>query len=212
MTHNFAKYLILAVSALGLSALPALAGTCAVGDTVSTGYTCSLGSVNFDFLNVAFTPLGGVPAPVLQLDALTGISGDDYVLDFSVSVGGETTPPAAEDLLLDYTVSGGSFSQVDNSYLATGANGQSLDETVCSSDPCTANPSNELVKLDNEVGGVMYSGTFGPDSSVYITKDFNAVTSEFTDSIVSTPEPSSLGFMLIGVLGIGLVSRKFRRA
>jgi len=208
VTHKFAKYSILAICALGLSALPAFATTCGAGDTVTTGFTCSLGGLTFDFTNVAFSPLGGVPTPSLALDALTGITGNNYVLDFAVSVGGETTPPIADDLLLDYSVTGGSFTQVDNSYLSTGYAGQYLLENVYADSTRTT----LLTTLNNSSGAEEYSGTFGPVSSVYIAKDFNGLTSEFNDSIVATPEPSSLGFMLMGVLGIGLVSRKFRKA
>ncbi len=64
MTHKFSKYLILAAGALGLSALPAFATTCGGGETVTTGFTCSLDGVTFDFTNVAFSPLGGVPCPL----------------------------------------------------------------------------------------------------------------------------------------------------
>jgi PEP-CTERM motif len=205
VTHKFAKLLTLAIGALALSAVPALATTCAGGEVVSTGFTCSLGGLTFDFSSVQFIPSTGDPAPVLELDALTGISGDDYTLDFAVSVGAD---PAADDLLLDYTVSGGSFTQVDNGYLASGYEGQGLIENVYTDSTMTT----RLATLDNSSGTEEYSTTFGPVGSVFIAKDFNGLTSEFNDSIVSTPEPSSLGLMLMGAFGIGLISRKFRRA
>ncbi len=211
MTHKFAKFLIFATSALGLSALPALATTCTAdeGVSITAGFTCSLGGLTFDFTNVAFTPSNGEPAPVVELDNITGITGDDYTLGFSVSVGGETTPPAAEDLDLNYTVTGGSFTQVDNSFLSDGSGDQSLNEDVYT-DPSR---STLLAVMDNTAGTEEYSSTFGPVSGVYIQKDFNGLTSEFTDSIVSTPEPSSLGLLLFGAFGIVVAThRKFRRA
>jgi hypothetical protein len=207
VTHKFAKFLILAVGALGLSALPALAGTCAGGDNVTSGFTCSLGSLSFDFTNVAFSPTGGTQS--LTLTDQTGIYGDNYVLDFDASVG------SAGDLGIDYTVTSTSdnLTTVDNEYSPTGAPLQSLDETVCTvgTNP-TPSCGTVLQTLDNETGNEEYSESFGPESSVYIEKDFNVPTSQFNDSIIATPEPTSLGLMLIGALGIGLASRKFRKA
>jgi hypothetical protein len=210
VTHKLATYSILAISALGLSALPAFATTCGANEAVTTGFTCSLGSLTFDFTNVQFIPSSGVPPPSVELNALTGINGNNYVLDFSVDVGGFTTPPSADDLDVDYSVTGGSFTQVDSSFLSDGSGTQSLLENVYTDSTKTT----LLATLNNKSGAEKFSPIFGPVSSVYITKDFSGLTSEFQDSIISapTPEPSSLGFMLMGVLGIGLVSRKFRRA
>jgi hypothetical protein len=211
VTHKFAKLLILAAGALGLSALPALAGTCAGGDTVTSGFTCSIGSLTFDFTLVSFDPANS--SDDLILDSNTGIQGgDDYVLDFQV------TPNNATDLLLNYTVTStaDNLTQVDNSYLTNGSNppDQTLDENVCTVGGTPGSPScgTLLVALNNQVGNEEYSATFGPESSVFISKDFAYPSSQFTDSIVATPEPSSLGLMFLGVLGIGMVSRKFRKA
>jgi len=204
VTHKFAKYLILAAGALSLSALPALATTCGGDLIVTSGTTCTLGALSFDFDTVSFDPAAS--ADSLELTTGTGISGDDYTLDFQV------TPDGATDLLLEYTVTSLApvITGVDNSYLSNGSSpaDQSLDEEVCTNSTC----DDELMVLDNTTGGLQYSSPFAAQSSIFIEKDFAFPSSFFTDSVVATPEPSSIGFMLIGALGIALVSRKFRRA
>lgn len=214
MTHKFAKYFILAASALGLSALPALATTCGSGGgtVVVTGTVCSLGGLTFDFESVTFVP--GTPVPVLELEPSSGVVGDDTVLDFQYLA--ENTP---SDINLVYSVTStaDNITQVDSSYPAVVPNTPpaSITENVCSANPLPLGcPAGDfLAEVTNSTGNPTYSGVFGPESVIYITKDVaNNGFSSFTDSVVATPEPSSIGFMLIGALGIGLLSRKFRRA
>jgi hypothetical protein len=206
VTHKFATYFILAVGALSLSALPAVAGpaTCGGGEVVVTGTVCSLGDLTFTFDLVSFAP--GSPSDVLQLTTpYTGISGDDYVLDFQDG-------PSVTDLQVDYTVTSTSTNiiGVDNSYGPTGL-AQSLVEDVYASEVDGAG-SDLLATVNNTTGDLTFASLPSAVSSVYIEKDFTNPSSVFTDSIVATPEPSSFGLLLIAAFGIAAASRKFRRA
>lgn len=211
MTHKFAKYLILAIGALGLSALPALATTCGGGLTLTDGTVCTLGALTFDFESISFNPAASVDTLSL-ISPGTGVFGDDYVLDFDYL--GDV--PTDINLVYGVTSTSGTITEVDSTYMPTTATPQSLVVDVCGDNPATnlGACSPVLASVPNNTGALTFGSiTGGPVSSIYVETDItNPGFSSFTNSFVATPEPSSIGFMLIGALGIVAASRKFRRA
>jgi hypothetical protein len=211
VTHKFAKHLIFAVSALALTVGAANATeSCATNDlAVTTGLVCTLGDLTFTFSQV--NPSSGT---VEFLAPYTGIDGDDYNLDFQIAGGSPSG-----DLVLEYEVqdsAGAQLSQVDSSFGATGdtAPPSTISEDVCSGIVDGA-CSGLITAYTNSTGALTFSSTFGPLSQVYIIKDIDygspGVISTFTDSVVATPEPSSLGLLLVAAFGIAVSARKFRK-
>jgi hypothetical protein len=178
---------------------------------ITDNFTCSLGGLTFDFTGISVVPTG----TDYLIDPATGVYGDDVVLDIDVV---STDLSAGVDTNLTYSVTSSSadIAGVDNSF---GAGTGSIGETVCATPlvfgtTCDS-PADTLASFTNTSGAletVMFPG--GPASSVYIYKDAEGTYSSFTDSIVltSTPEPTSLGLVLVAGLGLVGFARKFRRA
>ena len=214
MTHKLAKHFIFAVSAVAFTAMAANATeSCETnGLAVTTGLQCTLGTLTFTFEQVA--PSSGT---VDLLYPFTGITGDDYTLDFQIAGGNPSG-----DLVLTYEVqsTSDSITQVDSSFGATGdtAPPSTISEDVCGADPATNGGacSPTLASYSNTTGNLTFSSTFGPDSTIWIVKDINygapGVVSTFTDSGVATPEPSSLGLLALAAFGIAASARKLRKA
>jgi hypothetical protein len=224
VTHKFSTYFILAIGALGLSALPAFATeSCTSGDVPvvappadpnppTTPLVCSMGALTFSWESLSFNPVGG------NLEIVTpwsGIYGDDYSLEFQFSGVNET------DVLMTYEVSSTSddITQVDSQFTPVGGTAPAnITESVCSVDPA-ANagmcPNGDVLASYSNTGGENFSGTFGPEENIWITKDIQTGTpaiSSFYDSVVATPEPSSIGLMLMAAFGIAVSARKLRKA
>jgi hypothetical protein len=206
------KFLILAPAILLGMSLAASAGTVSCADSTPTqitgGFVCTLGGLTFTFASISVVPTG---ADYL-IDPSTGVYGDDVVLDIDVD-GPVGTPPGV-DTNLTYTVTSTSanIAGVDNSF---GAGSGSIGETVCAT-PLVFGTScdsagDTLANFVNSSGAldtVMFAG--GPTDSVYIYKDAQGSFSSFTDSIVETPEPSSLGLVFAAGLGLVGFARKLR--
>lgn len=225
MTHKFAKQFLFAVGAVALTAMAANATSCDSGTVLvnappagTPATTCSLGSLTFTWESLSYSPSSGT------LDIITpatGIYGSDYVLDFQFSGSGGT------DVKMTYEVqdtAGVNISQVDSSFLATADDTPpaSIQEVVCSVDPFA--PANlgacpradVLATYNNTSGDLTFSDTFGPEGTIWIIKDIQTggpvAISGFTDSVVATPEPSSIGLLLIAAFGIVATARKLRKA
>jgi hypothetical protein len=195
------------VFVLLLSPSAQAAPTC-VNQAVTVGFSCSLGAVTFTFEVVS---LGG-SATAIQLETpSTGIFGNDYNLDFQITA---AVPPTG-DFHIVYEVTGGSFTQVDNSFGRSLFTGSSINETVCAVDPeaglggCSA--ANTLAFLGNTTGALEFSTPFAPHSTIWIDKDVtDNGFSSFSDSVVS-PEPATALLLGSALLGLGVLGRrKFR--
>ena len=203
MTHRFAKYLILAIGALGVSALPAFAAQACANQAVVTGFSCSLGNLTFSFESVGITNTGSL----FLLTPFSGVynNGTDTVLEFQYS----GALPADFNLTYEVSTNDGSstISAVDSSFPTPANGGGDITENVCGQDPAVNAGSCQpnLVSVDNNTGVLTFSKSFGPVSQMWVVKDVTDPSpgfSNFTDSVVTTPEPASEA----AVLGLGLVA------
>lgn len=185
---------------LVLSPSAQAAPTCA-SQVVTTGFSCSLGALTFNFELVS---LGGGAMSINLETPTTGISGNDYTLDFQVT---NMVPPGG-DFHLIYEVTGPSIFGVDNSFgLSINPTGNSISEQVCSNDP-TLGPCNQIGSLINTTGALMFSTPFTPRTAIWINKDVtDNGFSEFTDSVLS-PEPATALLLGSALLGLGVLGRK----
>lgn len=223
MTHKFAKHILFAVSAVALTAMAANATTaCDSGSVTVTApptstpaLVCTLGGLTFSWEQLKFTP-STPPSTVDITTPFTGIYGNDYVLNFSFVNG----PPPPVDVLMTYEVSSttANLTQVDSSFTSTDTTPPaSITETVCGTDPgLSMGTCTDVLAVLNNTGGLNYSGTFGPAQNIWIIKDIGTggpiSISTFNDSVVATPEPSSIGLLMIAAFGIVATARKLRKA
>lgn len=216
MTHKFAKHLLLAVGAVAFTAVAANATTLCTnpptGTLAVTGSTvCTLGGLTFSWEALSYTPTAG---NLNLVTPFTGIYGADYVLDFQFSGSGGT------DVRMTYEVQSTSnnITQVDSTFLPSSdtAPPPSIQEVVWGCDPNSFGCSTVLATYNNTDGSLTFSPTFGPEQTIWITKDIQTggpvAISGFTDSVVATPEPSSIGLLLIAAFGIAFSARKLRKA
>jgi hypothetical protein len=227
VTHKIAKHIILAVGAVAFTAASAFATTaCDSGSVTVTAppaYTnpptpalvCTLGGLTFSWEQLKFTP--SAPPSTLDITTpFTGIVGNDYDLNFSFVNG----PPPPVDILMTYEVSstGANISAVDSSFSSADTlPPASITETICGTDPgLSGGTCTDVLTVLANTGGSALSGNFGPVQNIWIIKDIGTggpiAISTFTDSVVATPEPSSIGLMLIAAFGIAASARKLRKA
>ncbi len=231
MTHRFTNYLILAVSALGLSAAPAFADSaCSSGVALSTylgsSFTCYIG--NLDFSNFTYTdsgsnPPAGTPATSVTVNTVNGTSGIGFLFNSSWTATGANE---FSDALIGFTVSvigGGPATLEDAALVQTGSidgtNSGSLDsvgENACSgpsnnNPPCTQQWALVTSQTSNSVNTTAHT-FYTPTGSISVSKDINAITgtasgvfasiSGVQDTFSQVPEPRSLALML----GFGLIA------
>jgi hypothetical protein len=186
------------------SATPA---TCA-SQTVAAGLQCTLGGLTFDFSSVSFSPQSMNDALTL-VAANTVVNGSDVVLGFQIGPGASGFPV---DVTIAYTVTSdtANISGIDASY--QGATG-TIFENASVNGVVVSNISDGL--NNNNVNVTGNPPTFGPYSSISISKDIDAIDfSEFTDSVQvsSVPEPMTLSMMGVGLLGLSLISRRRKKS
>jgi hypothetical protein len=229
VTHNIAKFLALAVGAIGLSALPALADSPCPTDPLSTyltsysagsgvGCTVSFGGVTLDFSKFFYTPGGTTMAPASSI----GVSpapppnGDGPGLNFNPAA---SISSGTEDIEVGFTVTALAGAQINdifialNAPLALGTGTINYQETFC------GGPQNKCtifveapVTNDTNVINLATTDLGGPVTSLSITKDVllsagsngSATLTGFQNeySTVSTPEPRAISLLL----GLGLLA------
>jgi opacity protein-like surface antigen len=219
MKKILGNLMLAAVAVVGMSSAANAATTC-INQQVTAGFTCSIGSLTFDFLTLSF----GAQSPPSTGDTLTlapptGQNGNSVVLGFQINPGTSGVPV---DLLLEYTVTSTSanITGIDASY--AGPDG-TITETAFANDSTCAGPTGCTTVLSqlfdgHNNGNVDVFGnpaTFGPVSSIVISKDIDDLQfSEFTDSVTvsSVPEPMTLSMMGAGLLGLSLISRRRKKS
>jgi hypothetical protein len=230
VTHKFAT-LILAVSALGLSALPAAADSaCPTGDSfaqIEALGSCFIG--NLDFSNFSYTSSSSAPTPLptpataVTVNVVDTSSGIGFLFGSSWTASG---PSEFSDALIGFTVSvigGGPATLEDAALIQTGAidssNTGSLDsvgEDACSgpsngNPPCTQQWALVTSQTSNTVDTTAHT-FYTPTGSISVSKDINAISgsganafasvSGVEDTFSQVPEPRSLALLL----GLGLVA------
>jgi hypothetical protein len=202
VTHKFAKYFILAISALGLSALPALADTPCVNASLatyiadfsgSTGCTVTYSSgeeLDFNFFSDTLVNLS---ASTVTVSPVTGGPGTDGPgLNFNPAIlllGG----PATEDIDVQFdatVVTGGAISDVyiDFGNVTQAGNGVVFyTEKFCDTSytqppgaPPVAGACEEYVEAPSaystNVVQLVNSGLGAPTNTLQINKDLTATT------------------------------------
>jgi hypothetical protein len=229
VTHKFSKYLILAIGALGLSALPALADSqCNTGVALSTylgtNFTCFIGDLdfsNFTYSSTASMPPSPIPSTAVTVNTVNnGNAGIGFNFEGSWTVG---ATGQYEDALIGFTVSviGGGPAVLEDAALAQAGNfygagaAASVTENGCAGTSITAcGAGSEWSLLTLQQTGVtdFSSNTFySPTGQLTVTKNINASTQSggslatvtgVTDTFSQVPEPRSLALML----GFGLIA------
>jgi hypothetical protein len=211
------KFLFAAsVALLGMSMVASATPVPCSNQAVVTGFTCGLGNLTFTFENVSF--VGANPGlDALALDTPpTGFS--DGVADLGFQV--LASYPVDIHLVYEVTSTTSGIFSVDSTFTpAAPPPDPRINESVCSTDPELTEGScpqaNVLAQVNNVTGSIATSGNFGPLSQFWVDKDItDPGFSSFTDSVnVGTvPEPSTSVFLGAAILGLGMISRKLRRA
>lgn len=150
-------------------------------------------------------------------------SGTGATLGFQIA--GFTLTSGVADLQLIYEVSGSNITSVDNTFGGTA--GSSIAETVCKGTAVPVGGScasgTYLTSFSNNIAGGTVSASFAAQNSIWIIKDItaaltpglNSITvSGFANSTYSSgvPEPMTLSMMGVGLLGLGLISRRRKKS
>jgi hypothetical protein len=216
----FAVAAIVAAMASTASATELCAGVTNV-TTIGAGGCDVAGDTSVTFSNFAVT-FAGVSSATVGI-ASTSFSDDEINLEFEISLGTEEIPGYG-DIVLSYTVTGG-ISGVDNQFQASplgAGGGVTIMETACKvpfTAGCPLPTTNTLANYAGTSTGqtVEDSASFGGVASpVYISKDItfsDATMSEFTNSqsTAAVPETETFSLMGAGLVGLGLLKRRFRK-
>jgi hypothetical protein len=202
--------MILAVSALGLAALPAAADSpCPSGVDFNTydasGFTCHIG--NLDFSNFDYASSTPVTASEVAVDPVTGPDGPGFNFDGAWAAGAGQDLDA--DIKFNVTALSGS---IDDIYIILGASSFTGNGSANYSENYCFGGANEPCFLAVEQPGAAQTDVVtlnSPQTSLSIDKDLelhgnsgSITVSSFGNQYSSVPEPRALSL----VLGLGLLA------
>jgi len=230
VTHKLAKYLILAVSALGLSALPAAADSmCPTGGSLSaylgTGFTCFIGDLDFsNFSYISSSSTGtGVPASAVTVDTVdSGNSGIGFIFNSSWTSAGAGSLSDADIGFTVSVIGGGPATLEDAALIQTGGVDKtntgsiaSVGENGCpgaSLGSCTGTEWSLVTSQMSDSTAIADHTFFTQTGQLTVSKDITAKdgtdpnafssVSIVEDTFSQVPEPRSLALLL----GFGLVA------
>jgi hypothetical protein len=226
VTHKFGQYLILAISALGLSALPALADNpCpnSSGGSFDLNYYianfagsagCTVGNLDFSHFTYNTGGTNQVPSSSVGVTGVTSPDGPGLMFDPSAFISGSGL---TQDIFVGFTVTGLNGTLINDIFMGfgnvttTGTGTALYTENFCGG---AQNQCSLFVEapVTGDTNMVNLSGTAigGPVSSLTITKDLQlqtgssglAATSSFLNEYSTVPEPRGITLLL----GMGLLA------
>jgi hypothetical protein len=218
VSNKFGQYMILAVGALGLAALPAAAdtpcATAALSSYLVSGFTCSVGDL--DFSDFSFNTGGTDPVTAAGVGVTPVTSPDGPGLDFDPS-GFVSGDGLSQDVMVGFTVTAAPGVLIDDIYMGfgnvtTSGTGTALyTENFCGGpeDACslfveapTTSDTNAVNLKSTDIGGPVSSLNITKDLTLQTGTDGLAATSSFLNEYSTVPEPRAVSL----VLGLGLLA------
>ena len=207
MTHKFAT-LILAVSALGLSALPAAAdNACSTfagannGGTYfgTAGFSCYIGTLDFSdftYSSASSNPPAPTPDTAVTVNVVNNASGIGFLFNSSWTANG---PSEFSDAIIGFTVSvvgGGPATLEDAALVQTGGidstntgSRDSVGEDACSgpsnnNPPCTQQWALVTSQTSNTINTTAHA-FYTPTGSISVSKDISAISGSDPNAFAS---------------------------
>jgi hypothetical protein len=211
-----AAFALTAASALAVPACSTLIGQDVNPGGNTTSISCTVGPLTFS--NFQYSLAGGSGTPTIDLSGVYGPSAGPeppaglFGLNFNPNLGGSTNPT---DLHFTFEVTGPTLS----AFLFNGGTANSqIQERICNSAGVSISGSCTGAQVGTDMvanGGQSQSITFAPQTAIFVWKDIN-ITSATLDHMSSfdqafgSPEPMTMSMMGLGLLGLGLIRRRFR--
>lgn len=202
----------LAFAAYCMSSSTAVAATCAVNTEVLTaGFSCTLGGLTFsNFSSNTTNPLG------IDIGAVD--PGNPVGISFNPNL--PYGAPPVTDTYLQFKVTGGITGV---SLSINGVAGSGVNENVCAVQQSlvamnlgTCSAGNILAATFSATPGNPNGATFALAQTAWIFKDIQGgvgLLSEVNQGYASTvPEPMTLSMMGVGLLGLGVISRRRKKS
>jgi hypothetical protein len=236
MTHRFTRLMILSACATLLAAVPAVAGLCADGVSLTTyttsGYSCTIGGVTFSNFEYTASGTNPIAASSVTVDSLgpAGSGASFPSLIFPSDVGLQFSAPwnatsnnVTSDAAIEFEVTIPGATSIEDAGLdqvsgITGTGAAGVVETGCNG------PFNPPLQPCNTTWGLLTNNTnqatgtiFAPTGSVIVGKDISVTAGSngtaslsVVQDVFSTvvPEPRGLPALLGFVLVAGLALRK----